>query len=162
MTRRDTGEQSDGYLRRRKRRKRLSPIALNMTPMIDVVFLLLVYFVLVAQFGTGGAVLGMEIRQDGSGERDPFALPRRVVRVSIKSNSDDAKDYTVSCDTNGLRGVRTIGSFTNELGAGAQFLADQPISIEPAEGVLWEHALDAYETVHRAGFTNTHLSVGEP
>jgi biopolymer transport protein ExbD len=138
------------------------PIALNMTPMIDVVFLLLVYFVLTAQFGAQGHVLAMEVRAADSGARDPFALPRKPIRLSLVSDSDLPGDYTLISDHPGIDRAMDIGRMVSSLLDKPGIARDHPVSIEPSNGAIWEHALAAYADLQHAGFTNTSLSAGAP
>ena len=147
-----------GYLKRRRRRKWLVPIALNMTPMIDVVFLLLVYFVLTTRFGAQGNVLAMETRGTGSTTRDPFALPRKPILIAVDSVSDSTGDYTLTGDHPGLERTSSPGEMLEEMRTEQGIALDQPISIEPSGDTRWEHALAAYTAFQNAGYTNASLS----
>ena len=110
--------------------------------MIDVVFLLLVFFMLAARFGQEGA-LDLSLAGGGTGT---WEGPPRLVQV----------------DEEGLRlngvvrdGESLIQALTGLVGSDADL-----ILIQPAEGVPLQRLLDTMALLQGAGFPN--LALVEP
>lgn len=149
---RDEAAQAGGYLRRRRRRKWLAPIALSMTPMIDVVFLLLVYFVLVARFGTGEGALGLDMERAAAAG----TTTEGAVRIEVVPEGDTYAVRSGAIDADGaVTTEEMIVAMRGSIDAG------RVVTIAPGEGTSWEQALDAYSRVRGAGYTGTRLGVNE-
>jgi len=134
-----------------------------MTPMIDVVFLLLVFFVCTVRFERNEAVYTLDLPQRGR-TADPLALQERALVIRIGARASDAVPIDVQAD--GLR--ERLGSFdalaaalmrvrrgdaANGKDAGL-FVADHPVLITPTSDCGWQDAVDAFNAAVRAGFRN--------
>ncbi len=73
-------------MRARRSRRPPARLGLNLTSMIDVVFLLLVYFMAATDFKLGEEIYRLDLPQRGS---DPFELPRDPLRVAVTSIGDE-------------------------------------------------------------------------
>ena len=105
----------------------------SLTPMIDVVFLLLVFFMLAARFGITGAV---PISQPGSGAYD--GPPRLVI---------------VAADGTSLNGVQMDqAALVAELGR-LTATPDDAVVLRAADGVELQRLVDVIEGLRAAGFT---------
>jgi biopolymer transport protein ExbD len=105
----------------------------SLTPMIDVVFLLLVFFMLAARFGITGAV---PLAQPGAGSYD--GPPRLVV---------------VAADGISLNGVPVDdGSLADDLGR-LVATPDDAVVLRAAEGVDLQRLVEVIEALRAAGFT---------
>jgi biopolymer transport protein ExbD len=151
------GEEKHG--RRRSTRRhgiRRASIALNFTAMIDVVFLLLLYFMLTADFARQEDAFALDLPGPGQSERvdDPFALPEQPVLVRVRSLGDGEREYTLATDSPLLGEAGTYDRLTLELerALGGLLAPDHEMVIAPEEGTRWEHTLGAYNAVTRAGF----------
>ncbi len=155
-------------LSRAARRRALGGgVALNITPMIDVVFLLMVYFVLVGQFRAPEEVFPLDLPRPERATAaappppaDPFALPERPIRVIVRSMGAGPEDCALATDWPGLD---SPGGFTDLSAAlterfGGELSETQQFIIEPAGSALWEHTLAALNAVERAGFTRIRLA----
>ncbi len=145
----------------RRSRRPAASLSLNLTAMIDVVFLLLIYFMAATEFKLGEEVYRLDMPQRGVD--DPFALPRDPLRISVISTSagDEPGNYLLR-----LTGAAAQPSTFEELheylrqsqrGTGAFagiFESDHPILIEPGTTTRWEHAIEAYSAAARARYTN--------
>ncbi len=142
--------------RRRKRRARKPFLSVSMTPMIDVVFLLLVYFVLVAEFQRNEESLALELpaQQTASAAPDPYRLPRRPVRITIRSASDAPGAFEVRADAASMEDIRTLPMLERRLRSlrGSLFDESQPFIIQPAAGARWEHTVQTLNAIEAAGF----------
>lgn len=150
------------HRRVRDRHPRFSArIGLQVTPMIDVVFLLLVYFIVTTPFQFGEEVYRMDLPQRGPGEVDPFDLADEPLRIAVDSAADDPDGYTLRIegpfdqpqsfdDLRVFLDDRRIRPSTFD----GLFAADHPIIIEPARTARWEHAVEAFNAAARARYTN--------
>ncbi len=150
---------------RRAAARRPTRLSLNLTAMIDVVFLLLIYFMAATEFKLGEEIYRLDLPQRGN---DPFELPRDPLRVSVTSIGDES--YVIR-----LEGPETarvppatfqelfeflLGNRRSDRAAGGAFEADHPIIVEPTGGTSWEHAMGAFNAAARARYTN--ITFGAP
>ncbi|SIO25386.1 outer membrane transport energization protein ExbD [Rhodovulum sp. ES.010] len=107
----------------------------SLTPMIDVVFLLLVFFMIAARFGPQA---GIEIAPAQGGAADWQGPPRLV---------------EVGPDGLRLNGVPTApAALIDDLGGLTDSLAD-PILVRPRAGADLQALVDAMERLGAAGFS---------
>jgi biopolymer transport protein ExbD len=154
----------------RKRRRRERPrIALNLTAMIDITFLLLVYFMTATQFRLGEEVYRLDLpdRRAESQPRDPFELDEEPLRIAIATTGPGLHAYRIQVAGPYLQprsfdelfeflDRRRIGSGTT----GGLFEPEHPIIIEPTRTTMWQHALEAFNAAARAHYTN--VTLGAP
>ncbi|MEC8115202.1 MAG: biopolymer transporter ExbD, partial [Planctomycetota bacterium] len=70
---------------------------LNLTSMIDVVFLLLVYFMVATEFKRAEVVERLDLpNRLGAGVADPFEVPDHPVVITVSSQDTDAARSTVA------------------------------------------------------------------
>jgi biopolymer transport protein ExbD len=111
----------------------------SLTPMIDVVFLLLVFFMLAARFGQEGA---LDLRIAGGGA-EAWQGPPRLVQIApegLRLNGQTVDEATL---------VSTLISLTQT--------RDDLVLIQPAEGVALQRLLDVMTLLEGAGFTSLAL-----
>ena len=152
--------------RRGRERPRLS---LNLTAMIDVTFLLLVYFMVATQFKLGEEVYRLDLpdRDSNQASRDPFELDDEPLRVRISTTGLGLESYTLTIDGpyprlatfEELYGFLTQRRIDAEVPAGL-FLPEHPIIIEPTRSTKWQHVLEAFNAAARAEYTN--VTLGSP
>jgi len=138
--------------------------ALPMTPLIDVVFLLLMYFLLTATFF--GPERSLEVvppqKQEDALEADPYALPSRPITLLIRSVGEGENSLVIGSDSVFVPNVRTLGGLTTLLrdARGRDVPEDQQFLVRCSPGSRWEHALRALHAVRLAGFE--HVRLAEP
>lgn len=107
----------------------------SLTPMIDVVFLLLVFFMLASQFGQSKALPlvlgGASARYDGP----PRLLSIRPEGLALNGLALDAAELAVR-----------LGALTDGL--------EDIIILRPETGTSLQRMIDVAEALNRAGFTN--------
>lgn len=111
----------------------------SLTPMIDVVFLLLVFFMLVARFGQEGA-LTLSL---GGGGSEAWEGPPRLIQVdegALRLNGQATDPEAV------ISSLRSLTDSQEDL-----------ILIQPAEGVALQRLLDVMAILQAAGFTSLAL-----
>jgi len=105
----------------------------SLTPMIDVVFLLLVFFMLASQFGQDAAV-----RLSGAGAGDGYAGPPRLVDISADTLALNGRLVALS----GLAEALTPLTTTRE----------DTVVLRAADGASVQRLLDVAQVLERAGF----------
>ena len=158
----------DHPLTRRPPRGR-ARLSLNLTAMIDVVFLLLIYFMVATEFKAGEEVYRLDLpeRQAANQERDPFDLDTEPLRIRVGSTGLGPNAYTVRvggpyrqpatfADLHEFLRDRQI----NESTVTGLFEPDHPIVVVPATSTRWEHVIDAFNAAARARYTN--ITFGKP
>jgi biopolymer transport protein ExbD len=151
------------HKRLRERRGRPRPrIALNLTAMIDVVFLLLIYFMAATSFKLGEEIFRMDLPQRGAAAApDPFALDAEPLRVSIASTGTMRDAYRLHLSGPYAQPL-SFDDFYEFLRQRRMtphspvglFAPDHPIVIEPSRTTRWEHVIDTFNAAVRAEFTN--------
>lgn len=142
---------------RARRRRQPARLGLNLTSMIDVVFLLLVYFMVATEFKLGEEIYRLDLPRRGA-PADPFVLPRDPLHIVLASTGPVCRirlpgPYAQPAGFGELHGFlvenrRTAGA------VGGLFEADHPIIIEPTGTTRWEHAMEAFNAAVRARYTN--------
>ncbi|SHG98579.1 ExbD/TolR family protein [Marivita hallyeonensis] len=107
---------------------------IGLTPMIDVVFLLLVFFMLAARFGTTDAI---PVTLTAGGTADYQGPPRLV---TVLTDSIRVNGIEVSNPVNALSPLMTQDS--------------DIIILRPSEDASVQHLLDAMTTLRAAGWSN--------
>lgn len=144
-----------------RRRGGLGPpkVELNLTPMIDVVFQLLIYFLLGTSFAVGEQTFRMDLPdRSGPSEIDPFELDDAPVVIQVLG----AGRVHVAGPWDGP--VRTIdlAEFLerHRLDRGGLLPSDTPIHIDPNSGVDWGEAVEAFNAAVRAGYHSVGFADG--
>lgn len=147
--------------RRRLRRPEPAPLVLNIVSMIDVIFLLMTYFLLTAKFATREESFPVSVpaRLEGgaAAPADDFSLPKTPIIISVRSAPSGP---VIFADAPALRPPSGAAGSYDELAAlarsakGTLLALDQRFTIIPETGTRWEHALGALNALKRAGFDN--------
>lgn len=137
-------------------------MTLNMTSMIDIVFLLLIYFIVATDFSAAEEAYRMDIpAREGASKADPFTLDSEPLRITVNSTGLAPDMYRLSLDGPyqqpatfddlfAFLNSRQVRSDTT----GGLFERDHPIVIQPTRTARWEHAMEAFNAAARARYTN--------
>ncbi len=149
--------------RRRFDREEHARISVTLTSLIDVTFLLLVYFILATQFESGEEIYPVDLprRLQGYGEVDPFRLDDEPLRIEVSSFGAGGLQYGLRVDglpdqpatfeqLNRMLAERQI----NDEQTGGWYLPDHPIIVEPGRTASWDHVVAAFNAAARARYTN--------
>ncbi len=135
-------------------------IGLHMAPMIDVVFLLLVYFMVATDFSPAEEVFRLDLPAAAAAAVDPLDIQETPLRVSVSGGPAEAPaeiaidgPWTDVCTPDALRmflsgAVRPRGDL---------FLADHPVVIIPAPQTPWSQVIATFNAVVAGGCTNVTL-----
>ena len=147
----------------RKKEKGLEPVkmAVNFTSMIDVIFQLLIYFIITATFVMGEGVLTVKVPQGPGDPKPQNTPPAQPLNILVGSAGVDGIGYRVT-----IEGVAEPANF-NELsqsliqlqydpdrGYNGPYKPDNPVIIKPAAEVRWQHVVNAFNAALRARYTN--------
>ena len=154
------------HVRSAMRRKPPNRIGeLNLTSMLDITFLLLIFFVLTASFAVGEGLLPADLPagQSAASPDDPEP-PQQPIRITLRSlGGDDVSIQVPGLPTppagftelyHDLRGLRHDPR-TNPTGP---YSPDDPIIIQPDGTVGWGHVVSAFNAAVRAEFTNVNFA----
>lgn len=130
---------------------------LNLTSMIDVVFQLLIYFIITANFALDEGLLTAQLPQRGQGAAVSSEDAKRVDIFVRSFGAADPQGYTLE-----IRGIARPSNFDEltlrlqEMLAGT-VTKETPVIIHAANDVRWQHVVNAFNSAaQQAGF----LSVG--
>ena len=145
---------------RQKRSAGIQParMQLNLTSMIDVIFQLLIYFVVTATFAANEGVLSADLPEIGSGTADNPEPPKEKLHIDLNSYEQTSVRIRVF--------NQRIASFQDlherllnvqhypEEGRTGEFAVDDPIVIRPTGRVRWQHVVNAFNAAVRAQYEN--------
>ncbi len=140
-------------------------LSLNLTAMIDVVFLLLIYFLVATEFKLGEEMYRLDLPQR-SLRADPFELPRDPLRIAVASMGSGA-GYLIRVEGAAAQPANFQELFVflarnqrSTAAVGGLFEPDHPIIIEPGAATRWEHAVEAFNAAVRARYSNVKFGGG--
>jgi len=158
---RDAGAMID-YDDRRKRARRpaLPMMGLNVAPMIDVVFLLLMYFMLITEFRAPEGSMPLNIAGQAAEAADPFALPEAPITIVVESLGQGRADALWRADSPILGTGSGFASLTDAAFAqrGGVLAPSQRFDIRPAPGCRWEHAVATVNALRLARYEQVRLT----
>jgi|GEM_PF-191481 len=146
----------------RKKRGRAKPaMQLQMTSMIDVIFLLLIYFVVTAAFVEDEGVLTSKLPEKGQSEVSaPTIELSSELTIELLAVLEDPQAVKIMADGRQAVGFtelyQTLAGLQDDPAAGRAglFAVDDPVRIQPERGVRWQHVVNALNAAVRAGYTN--------
>ena len=147
------------------RKRKAGTIGLNLTSMIDVVFLLLIYFMVATEFKTAEESFPMDIPMRQHGQT--ITLDDEPLIILVESAGTGSEDIRVRLEGpwDPIASLAELSSFLRSnkaSGFGRQglFVETHPILVKPTSITRWEHAIAAYNVVVNAAYTN--ISLDEP
>ena len=136
---------------RRGRARQSSPITLNLAPMIDVTFLLLLFFLVTTTFGRPEGILVSDLPPEQGAAS--VSLPLSPIVVRVRQEGPGAEDYLIYID----HFERLPGDFTEladmlrAIQREPGFDEHTPVVIVPDGAVAWDHVVNAWNAALRAG-----------
>ena len=142
---------------RLKNVKRPKPIPLNMTSMIDVIFLLLIFFVCTANLNAIEEILPTDFSRSGTNvsliEPDPDFIDLKYARIRITY-----PNKTPHWQVEG-HGCRSLQETRDVLSRIARSKPDLPVIIASEAAVPWENVIDTYDACRSAGLVRIQYEV---
>jgi len=146
----------------RKKDRRPPRIGLNLTAMIDVVFLLLVYFMVATDFTKGEEVYKLDLpARQGAIAPDPFELDDMPLVVTVRSTGSGPGELVIDLEgpypeiSNPQKLLNLLRQRKiSEVNPHGLFEADHPILINPLGQARWDHVIEVFNAPVLAGYTN--------
>lgn len=139
-------------------RRRRGGLSLNLTPMIDVTFLLLVFFVCTTRALERESLLRADLTAEaGTTDSDALGLDEPPLRIAI-GRQDGRVTVRIEAPLPQPGTVEELVALLRDrrFGPGnpsGLFAADQPIELAPSREAPWEDAVAIFNAVTRAGYT---------
>lgn len=136
----------------RYRRSGLVAITLNLTPMIDVVFLLLLFFLAASRFGTNEGMLAAHLPAHSAAIS--MEIPRTPIRVRFVSPADspDRCSVTIERFNDSPLPVGELAEALKKIQQQPGFDANTPVHLMADDEVRWDHVVNAYNASLAAGY----------
>ncbi len=151
--------------KRSRQREKHATLGLNLTAMIDVVFLLLLYFLLATSFALNEEAFELELPDPLAGQAaDPFEVPDPPVTILVTSFGDGRFEYRLTSDHPALAGLTGYddlfraarrGRFDQ---GGYLFSPQQVFIVRSQPRTRWEHTVGAFNALVRAEFERVRLT----
>ncbi len=146
----------------RTKRLNATPMGLNLTSMIDVVFLLLIYFMVATEFKTAEESFPMDLPMREGGQT--ITLDSKPLVIVVESVGETSYDIRIRLEGpwDPIGSVDGLTKFlqANKAGQFASsglFTQTHPILIKPSSETRWDHTIAAYNAVARADYVNITL-----
>ncbi|HUU83054.1 MAG TPA: biopolymer transporter ExbD [Phycisphaerae bacterium] len=140
--------------RSRRRMRPLSRITLNLAPMIDVTFLLLIFFLVTTTFKRPEGIFAAQLPKDAG--IPSAALPISPIIVRISQPTPDGDEYQIRID-NFTRAPQSFGElarFLIDIQGNPGFDRQTPVVIYPGRDVRWDHVVNCWNAAVRAKCEN--------
>ncbi len=133
-------------------------MSLAMTPMIDVVFLLLVFFVCTVRFERREEVYQLDLPVRAA-TADPLALQESPLqlRIGVRAGSHCPIELSADGITRSASSFDELAALLEQLqrrGGAGLFERSHPVLVVPAADCQWQDAVDAFNAAVRAGYAN--------
>ncbi len=134
---------------RRRRHPEPASTELNLTSMIDVVFQLLIYFIVGTSFAMGEQSYRMDLpERKGASTIDPLELDEEPVTVEVLGGGR----ITIPGPWNSPVSVENLTPFLTARLSDGLITSETPIRIRPRAAVPWGDAVQAFNAALAGGF----------
>lgn len=136
------------------------PIAVNLAPMIDVTFLLLIFFLVTTTFERPEGVLASDLPRVGGSQAVP--LPISPIAVRITQTGTGVDDYTIRIDRfeGQFDSLDALPDVLRRIQQQPGFDRQTPVVIIADEDIRWDHVVGCWNAALRAGCER--IAFGEP
>ncbi|MDR1290731.1 MAG: biopolymer transporter ExbD [Planctomycetaceae bacterium] len=135
-------------------------LELRMTAMIDVIFLLLIFFVCTANFRPSESLMTTDLSLPGNIENnaaleipDPLNIDIAIIRITFNGEPQ------WQLAGNECKSIQQLRVLLNEL---KQIQQDLPVVIDSDPNVPMEHVIDVYDSCRTAGLTKIQFTAKVP
>ena len=133
---------------------------MDITPMIDVTFLLLIFFLVTTTFDRAEGLLTSKLPDKGAAPA--VALPLSPIVVRLEATGGGTDGYTISIDKFATRPANDteLVDALRQLQQQPGFDAETPVVIISQAQVRWDHVVACWNAALRAGCKR--IAFGEP
>lgn len=145
-----------GVVHLRPRRKRApreaTVLTLNLAPMVDVVFLLLIFFIATTTFERPEGLLPSQLPKQ-SGLASEVAPPIMPIVVHVVQTGRGPTDYSIRVENfvDTPTTFNELASFLKAIQSEPGFDDETPVVIQAASEVLWDHIVGCWNAAVGAG-----------
>ncbi len=146
--------------RRSKRSQQPARMQLNLTSMIDVIFQLLIYFVVTASFAAGEGIITAKLPQGTGGAPSKAEPPKQPLNIILSSAGTFGYNIGIQNQPAAPRDFEQLATmleglqFDPERGRSGAYKPDHPVIIKPAGNVRWQHVVNAFNAAITARYSN--------
>lgn len=135
-------------------------IGVNLAPMIDVTFLLLIFFLVTTTFERAEGVLASDLPEMGAVPAVPLPVSPIVIRLVQTGPGHD--DFTITIDRfqEVPKDFDTLPDYLREIQQQPGFDVQTPVVIVSEHDVRWDHVVGCWNAALRAGCER--IAFGEP
>lgn len=136
----------------RHRRPEGTTIAVNFAPMIDVTFLLLIFFLVTTTFERAEGILASKMAKDSGVAQ--VALPLTPIVVRLTQTGEGHDDVAIQLERFPQEQPRTFSELTEAIRRIHElpgFDRDTPLVIAAGSDVRWDHVVGCWNAAVRAG-----------
>ncbi len=145
-------ESTVAMVRRRRRPAAGARLTLNLVPMIDIVFLLLIFFLVGTRFITAEGVLpGRLPRQDA---QQTLPVPVPPIQINLISTNGDAPEITIAGRTARPADFEQLAAMLAQIQREPGYDEQTPVVLQSDEELAWDHVVNAYNAAVRARYKN--------
>jgi len=139
---------------------------LNLTAMIDVVFQLLIYFVVTSNFAVGEGIITAKLPTGPGTPQPENRPPNKPLKIVVKSAGAIGTGYRVYIEDLADRpnSFAELGDTLIQLqydpdrGLNGMYKPDDPVIIKPGGSVRWQHVVNAFNAAVRARYSNVNFA----
>ena len=160
MSRRTNSAESAKERRARRRRLGGEALSLNLVSMIDIVFLLLIFFMLQMRFHRPEGLLPNKLPKS-QGLVAGAEVPMSPLWVLVRQLGDGPTDYEVSIAQMPPplpQNFNDLFDRLRQVQATEGYSAETPVVIVPQGEVKWDHVINAYNAAVRARYKSIHFA----
>ena len=145
--------------RRKRAVRELTSLTLNLAPMVDVVFLLLIFFISTTTFRRAEGLLAAQLPRQGS-QSDRVSLPISPIFVHLVETGPGPTDYSITIENfiDQPTSFNELADFLRNVQENPGFDELTPVVIKAAVEVKWDHVVACWNAAVRAG--SRHVSFG--
>jgi biopolymer transport protein ExbD len=140
-------------LRRRLARRSRGLQGINVAPMIDMTFLLLIFFVVTTTFEKREGVLSSRMPEE-SAVAAPLPIRPIVIRLSPAGVDSELSRILLEPSDQRPSNFRELHDLLIQLRQRPGFDAQTPVIVRAEAAVIWDHLVNAWNAAIRAGFQN--------
>jgi biopolymer transport protein ExbD len=145
--------------RRRRARRKVWTMSLNLTPMIDLVFLLLFFFLTVSRFAAREGTLPAQI--PARAVAVSAEVPRTPIRVRLEAEPGNPQACRATIERfneSSMAMSELAGALRKIREMNVGFDGQTPVHLKAGDEIAWDHVVNAYNAAFAAEFTKIYFA----
>jgi biopolymer transport protein ExbD len=138
-------------VRGRERRQRWTGLSINLTPMIDVTFLLLIFFLVTSTFEKPEGLFAANLPRDSGAHAVSLPISPIIVRLTPEG---DACRIRIDRFTEAPASFGDLATFLTDVQANPGFDNETPVVIVADDALAWDHVVGCWNAAVRASCQN--------